>query len=117
MFQATGPASKKVPFPIRRVLAITGMKGKDHRGAHAHFKTKQILVALRGGCTVELDDGKRKSHVRLNKQNEGLLLFPHVWHVMRDFKPNTTLLVIADTAYDEKDYIRRYAQFSRVVKK
>ena len=52
MFQTAGPLSKKVPFPIRKVLAITGMKGKDKRGAHAHFKTKQILVALRGGCIV-----------------------------------------------------------------
>ena len=117
MFQTAGPLSKKVPFPIRKVLAITGMKGKDKRGAHAHFKTKQILVALKGGCTVELDDGKRKSHVRLSKQNEGLLLYPHVWHVMRDFKPNTTLLVIADTTYDEKEYIRDYAQFLKVAQK
>jgi len=117
MFQTAGSASKKVPFPIRKVLVITGMKGKDKRGAHAHFKTKQILVALRGGCIVELDDGKRKSRVRLSKQNEGLLLYPHVWHVMRDFKPNTTLLVIADTTYDEKDYIRDYAQFLKVAQK
>ncbi len=116
MFQNAGPASKRVPFPIRRVFTITGMDGADRRGAHAHHKTKQILVALRGGCTVDLDDGKRKAEVRLTKENEGLFLQPHVWHVMRDFEPNTVLLVVADQIYNEKDYIRDYEQFLKIHK-
>ncbi|MDO8562166.1 MAG: FdtA/QdtA family cupin domain-containing protein [bacterium] len=118
MFQTAGAASKKIPFPIRKVLATTGIKGKDRRGAHAHFKTKQFLIAVTGGCTVLLDDGKRKASVKLTGQNVGLLLYPLVWHDMRDFKPNTTLLVIADRPYDEKrDYIRDYAQFLKVAQK
>jgi dTDP-4-dehydrorhamnose 3,5-epimerase-like enzyme len=104
-------ASGVVPFQIKKVLSIAGMKSEDERGGHTHHKTQQILICTSGGCTVDLDDGKNKTSVVLDKPNQGLFLFPYVWHVMRDFKENTLLLVVADTEYDEKDYIRNYEDF------
>jgi len=100
-----------VPFEIKKVLSITGMKNQDQRGGHTHHKTQQILICTTGGCTVDLDDGQNKTSIVLDKPNQGLLLYPYIWHVMREFKDNTTMLVLADTEYDEKEYIRNYDDF------
>jgi len=105
-----------VPFQIKKVLSITGTKDSDKRGGHTHHKTQQILICTNGGCTVDLDDSKNKTSVVLDKPNKGLLLYPYVWHVMRDFKENTSMLVIADTEYDEKEYIRSYEDFIQQIK-
>ena len=106
----------EVPFPVRKILLIKGMVGNDKRGAHTHHKTNQILVCVSGECKVSLDNGKSKAEVVLNKTEEGLLLYPYVWHSMYDFKPNTILMVLADQKYDEKEYIRNYEDFKKIIK-
>jgi hypothetical protein len=117
MFQSGEAGSGKVPFQIKKVLSITGMKDSDKRGGHTHHLTHQILVCTSGGCTVDLDDGKSKTSIILDKPNEGLLLYPYVWHVMHSFKANTSLLVMADREYDEKEYIRSYEDFIQQIKR
>jgi hypothetical protein len=47
---------------------------------------------------------------------KALLLFLHVWRVMRDFEPGTTLMVVANIKYDEADYIRDRGEFEQVSK-
>jgi len=117
MFQSNRGKPKSVPFLMKRVLAIIGMRGKDARGAHTHHKTNQVLVAINGGCTVDLDDGKRKRSIELHTPNRGLVLYPYVWHVMRNFKSGTILLSLTDRKYSEKDYIRDYNKFLMYVKR
>lgn len=104
-----------LPFDIKRVLLMKDMNRQAVRGGHTHHKTRQVLFVISGSCTVDLDNGKEKSSVKLNKFNQGLLLEPYVWHVMKDFEENTVLLVLADNEYDEKDYIRDYNEFLRIV--
>lgn len=107
---------QNVGFDIKRVLVMKDMKENDERGGHTHHKTRQILFAVSGSCVVDLDNGKEKTSVKLEKINRGLLLEPYIWHVMKDFEENTVLLVLADTEYDEKDYIRNYQEFLKLVK-
>lgn len=111
MFQKGDVSPDLVPFEIKKVLTMVGMRGEDKRGAHTHYKTQQLLITLTGECKVDLDNGQQKETVTLNKPNQALLLYPYVWHVMHSFKPDTTLLVLADNLYDEKDYIRNYEDF------
>lgn len=113
MIQSDKKKDVGVPFKIKKVLSITGMKDSDKRGGHTHHKTHQILIATSGKCTVDLDDGKNKSSVVLDSSNKGLLLYPYVWHVMHSFAPSTSLLVVADREYDEKEYIRDYNEFKK----
>ena len=117
MFQSHPTKPGNIPFSIKKVLVITAMKSKDVRGAHTHHKTSQVLLCLKGGCRVDLDNGKNKKSIHLNEPHQGLLLYPYVWHTMRDFKPNTVLLSLADRKYDEKEYIRDYKEFLRYVRK
>lgn len=112
-----GDPMQCLPFDIKRVLVIKGMKPYDLRGGHTHHKTQQVVCAISGGCLVELDNGKEKECVRLDSLNQGLLLSPYVWHVMSDFEPNTVLLVLADSEYDERDYIRDYNYFLELANK
>lgn len=104
-----------LPFDIARVLVMKDMVVGDTRGGHTHHKTRQILFALNGSCVVDMEDARGTSSVRLDIFNKGILLAPYVWHVMRDFAPGTILLVLADTEYDERDYIRDYNEFKKII--
>ncbi len=106
-----------VPFPIKRVFTIRGMKGEDERGGHTHHKTRQIIVCLRGSCRINLDDGKKKTFADLKDPSEGITLEPYIWHTISDFKGDPILMVLASTEYDERDYIRDYSQFLKLVSK
>jgi hypothetical protein len=183
-FQQGEAEINALPFSIGKVLVMSDIRTDDVRGLHAHYETEEILVALTGGCVVDLDDGcgrkesvhlsssevrdqrseirdqrseigDRRSEIRgqmseirdqgskiseltsdlrpptsqsggcgltsdvrlpTSADKAALLLYPHVWRVMRDFEPGTTLMVIANIQYDEADYIRDRAEFERVSK-
>jgi dTDP-4-dehydrorhamnose 3,5-epimerase-like enzyme len=109
--------NNSLPFEIKRVLIIKDMKNADIRGGHTHHKTRQLLFAISGSCTVTIFDGKNKDTVRLDSFNKGILLEPYVWHTMENFESGTVLLVLADSIYNEKDYIRNYDDFLVFVEK
>ena len=114
MFQP-GTTPDGLPFEIRKVLYMTDIRAGDVRGGHAHHETEEVLVCLHGACTVDLDDGRgRKESVRLDRRDQALLLYPHLWRVVRDFAPGTELLAVAGRGYDEKDYIRDRTEFERM---
>lgn len=105
-----------LPFDIKRIFVIKDVKNGDVRGGHTHHKTRQMLFAISGACSITLDNGKEKEKVFLDKFNKGITLEPHIWHTMEDFEPDTILLVLADTEYDENDYIRNYNDFLNFIK-
>ncbi|WP_373033238.1 FdtA/QdtA family cupin domain-containing protein [Sulfurovum sp.] len=105
-----------VPFDIKRVFYIYGTQEGVPRGQHAHYKTKQLLVAISGSCKVTLDDGKTAITHILNKPNIGLFQDALIWGKMHDFSQDCVLLVFADTYYDDSDYIRDYDKFLEVIK-
>lgn len=107
---------RNLPFPVQRVYYVFGTLPGVSRGFHAHRKLRQLVVAVSGGCTMMLDDGSRRVAVSLNTPDKGLLLGPMVWREMHDFSPDCVLLVLADTSYDESDYIRDYQAFLREVR-
>ena len=49
-----------VPFEIKRVYYLYDVPGGESRGAHAHKKLSQLIIAASGSFTVTLDDGKEK---------------------------------------------------------
>lgn len=112
-----GPKDNEIPFVVKKTLITQGMKESDVRGDHTHHKMRQVLIVITGECDVELDSGKEKLTITLSKLSEGLLLEPYLWHKMKNFKKNTILLVLADTVYDEKDYIRDYEEFKKLIQK
>ena len=102
---------KECPFPIKRVYYMYDTKPEVHRGFHAHKTLKQILFCPSGACTIMLDSGTEKKHIRLDKPTEGLLVESNIWREMYDFTPDAVLMVLASDYYDESDYIRNYDEF------
>jgi|SRR5271165_2180614 len=102
---------ENVPFDIRRVYTIRGIKAHERRGNHAHHTNRQVLVALHGSCKVTLDDGENQEIIELDSPKKGILLDSYIWHTMYDFSDDTTLLCLASQPYDEKDYMRDYSEF------
>jgi dTDP-4-dehydrorhamnose 3,5-epimerase-like enzyme len=105
---------KAVPFSLKKVLVVDGMKKTDVRGKHAHKKTNEIVIPLSGGCDVEVTDGVRSKEYYLSANGEGIYLPAKLWRVLKNFQKGTVLLIIADTLYNEKDYIRSYDQFLKL---
>ena len=105
-----------VPFTIARVYYVYATVTGVTRGLHAHRALHQLAVAVAGSCTMLLDDGARRMTVRLDDPAAGLTLPPMVWHEMSDFSADCVLMVLADAAYDETDYIRDYGEFLALAK-
>ena len=102
---------RHVPFDIRRVFYLYDVPTGAGRGAHAHRQLQQFLICLSGSFDVELDDGRERKVVHLNRPWKGLLVPSMIWAAEVNFDPGSVCMVLASAAYDESDYIRDHAQF------
>lgn len=103
-----------IPFPIKRVYYLFDTAAGMRRGLHAHKELKQVVVAVRGSCFFLLDDGSERVSVLLDNPAQGLLIDSCIWREMYDFSEDCVLMVLANSLYDESDYIRNYDEFLRV---
>ena len=102
---------EEIPFDIKRIFYLYDIPGGESRGAHAHKKCHQFLVAASGSFEVQLDDGKVKKTVMLNQPFRGLHIPPGIWASEVNFSSGAICLVLASHKYDESDYIRNYEEF------
>lgn len=100
-----------IPFEIKRVYYLYGMKGDTPRGFHAHKELNQFAICITGSCRMILDNGLNKEEVVLASPVKGVLIDKMIWHEMHDFSDDCVLLVLASDHYDESDYIRKYNEF------
>lgn len=105
-----------VPFEIKRVYYIYDVPEGEYRGAHAHRKLKQLIVAVSGSFDVLVDDGKERKTFSLNRPYEGLYVPEMVWREMNNFSLGSVCLVLASEIYGESDYIRNYGEFFNTVR-
>ena len=54
-----------------------GVHKNISRGQHAHFKTKQYLIAINGSCSIRLNNGINETTYKLCKPNVGV--FQDLW--------------------------------------
>lgn len=100
-----------VPFNIARVFYLYDIPGGEERGAHAHKKCHQLLIAASGSFDVFLNDGNLKKLVTLNRPYEGLYIPPGIWAAEIGFSSGSICLVLASQNYDEDDYIREFDNY------
>ncbi|MHC5105995.1 sugar 3,4-ketoisomerase [Enterobacter ludwigii] len=108
---------KKIPFDIKRIYYMFDTQEGVRRGFHAHKKTRQLAIPVKGQCKILLDDGLEKTEVCLNNPGEGVMIEPMIWHEMFDYSDDCVLLVLANDLYDENDYIRNYDTFIKETKR
>ena len=101
----------QIPFAIKRVYYLYDVPGGSYRGAHAHKKLHQLIIAMSGSFNIEIDDGKNKKVFHLNRSYYGLYLPPMTWRYLDNFSTGATCLVLASDFYKKSDYIRNYEEF------
>ena len=104
---------ENIPFAIKRIYYLYDMPGGESRGAHAHKKLEQLIIAASGSFDITLDDGVNKKTVHLARPYMGLHLHPGMWRDISNFSSGAICLVLASELYDEKDYIRNYSDFKQ----
>ena len=107
--------NKNIPFDIKRVYYIYDTLPEQARGQHAHQELEQVIIAIDGACQFVLDDGETRETVWLNRPDIGLYIGKNMWREMRHFSYGCKLMILASTYYDEKEYIRDYEEFKRLL--
>lgn len=102
---------RHIPFEMKRVYYLYDVPGGADRGAHAHKKLHQFIVAMSGSFDVVLDDGKQQQRFHLNRSYNGLYVCPMMWRYLDNFSSGAVCMVVASEFYDETDYYRDYEQF------
>ena len=107
---------KDIPFEIARAFYIYGSDSTVIRGQHANIKSEFILVNVAGTSKVMITDGTKKEIVKLDKPMKAVYIPKMMWKEMYDFSPDSVLLVLANTHYDGKEYIRDYDEYLKIMK-
>ena len=101
----------QIPFKIERTYWIYDVPGGETRGGHAYKTLQEFIVALSGSFDVVLHDGKKEHRFHLNRSYYGLYVPKMYWRSMENFSTNSVSLVLADKAFNEKEYIRDFDEF------
>ena len=105
-----------LPFLPKRYFIVFDVAEGQTRGGHAHSKVHQLLVCVKGSCLVELDDGRARDEVRLDRPELALYVPPRIWAMEKQFSRDGVLVVLASEVYDPDEYIKDYDEFLRVAR-
>lgn len=106
----------QIPFEVKRMFYIYGIKDYAVRGNHANRNSEFFMVCLSGSVEVEVDDGKTKEIFKLSSPKKALYMNKMVWKTMKNFSQDAVLLCITNTLYDNTEYIRNIDDFYMEVK-
>ena len=113
------PFSFKKDFPIKakRIFLINGKKNFI-RGNHAHKKCSQFLFPILGKIKIECIYKEKKKKIILDYgKKEGYLVKPKVWLKIKFLTKNSILMVVCDKEYEFDDYIEKFEDFLKIIKK
>lgn len=105
---------RQLPYDVNRVYYLYDVPGGVERGGHSHRHCHEFILAVSGSFDIEIDDGREKRKVSLNRSNCGLLVVPGIWRVLNNFSSGSVCLVLASDCYDESDYVRDYSEFKQL---
>ena len=103
-----------VPFEIKRVFYVYGVRDQNDRGKHSHYKTEQVLICLNGKLEVSCDDGNNKKKYLLESPQQALYIPPMIWDENNYLSDDTVMLALCNTTYDINDYIESYDEFKEL---
>jgi len=104
---------KNIPFEVKRIFYIYDIPAGEARGAHAHKRCHQFIIAASGSFEVFMDDGENKKTITLNRPFYGLHIPPGIWAHELNFSSGAICLVLASEKYDGADYSRAYSEVKR----
>jgi len=101
----------QLPFRIQRAYWIYDVPGGEVRGSHAFKSQQEFIIALSGSFDVILNDGNQEFKFTLNRSYYGLFIPEMYWRSIENFSTNAVALIVSDTKFEEKDYIRDFEEF------
>ncbi len=113
-YLAVAESGQEIGFLTRRVYFMYGAQAGSARGAHAHRKLEQLLIAAQGSFEITLDNGTSRCRHVLDEPASALYVGPMVWREMAHFTSDSICFVLASECYDDSDYIRDYEGFLRM---
>ena len=85
------------------------------RGQHAHFKCKQLIMLIKGKLNVSLESKISNKTVLLNNPGSFIVIPALTWSKQEYLSINTESIVFCSEEFDEKDYIRDYQYFKKLI--
>ena len=105
-----------IPFEIKRIYYITNVKKGSVRGYHAHKALKQFIFCPYGKIELCLENKYGNESIILSNNSKGVYIDCVTWRTMKWLVDNSVLIVAASDYYDEKDYIRDYKTFKKIIR-
>jgi dTDP-4-dehydrorhamnose 3,5-epimerase-like enzyme len=102
---------RELPFPVARCFIVYGVPSREIRGEHAHKTLEELLVCVRGSCSVGLYDGGRGDEVALDRPDLALHIPPMVWTTQYRYSSDAVLVVLSSDVYRDEDYIRDLEEY------
>ena len=102
---------KEFDFLIKRIFFLRRIGQNDVRGFHSHGDLKQLIICLSGSFIIKLDQGIKKTEIKMTANNNCLYLDGKVWREMHSFSNDSLVLVLCDREYENDDVIRDYDKF------
>jgi UDP-2-acetamido-3-amino-2,3-dideoxy-glucuronate N-acetyltransferase len=104
----------KLNFVPKRAFTISDVPKDGIRGEHAHYKTEQFLLCVRGSLVVYLDYATHKTETVLST-GQSIYIPPMVWDSQKFLTGQDFVFVLASTHYNVDDYILDKKQFYRLI--
>ena len=109
-----GEIGAHLPFEPKRFFVVHDVPSREVRGEHAHKALHELLICLKGSCSVMVDDGRHRDEVVLDSPTTALHVPPRLWRVHYKYSPDALLLSLCSEIYDGDDYIRDYNDFLKL---
>ena len=93
-----------IPFTPKRLFYVYDVPVGTWRGGHAHYKTEQILICVKGKIGVKLESKKYNTEIILN-EGDFCFVDKMVWDSQNFIDEGSILLVLCSTNFDKTDYI------------
>ncbi len=104
-------SNQDIPFEIKRVFYVYGVRDEERRGKHAHYNTQQVLICLHGKVEVIVKDGLKEKRYLLESPQQALYIPEMIWDEQVYRSEETALLVLSNTQYDPSDYIHNFESY------
>lgn len=111
-----GEYGEQLPFAPKRYFVVYDVPIDEVRGGHAHKSVHQLLVCVKGCCTVTIDDGNTQDEILLDNPALALYIPPGVWATQQKYSPGAVLLVLASDLYNTDEYIKDYDEFLKAAR-
>jgi len=103
-----------IPFKIARTYWIYDVPGGQSRGGHAYKNLHEFIVAISGSLDLEIDDGKLKQRLQLNRSYYGIYVPNGIWRKLENFSTNSLCMILSSEEYNADDYLRDYDEFLKL---